>query len=308
MKFKITMLLSLLFMMIVGCAAPNPEIVAVEVEREYAEQAKLAQPVAGVVDMDDSAVAPLEPADGVLPRMIIYNADIDLVVKDTAVTQETITQIVGEWGGYISNAGSYAYDSGAKNINLTLRIPAENFNAAMTALREMALDVSRENINSQDVTQEYVDLESRLSALEVKVKRLETLMEEAEDTEAVLEVYEHLSATQMEIEQTKGQMRYFERSAAMATIQVQLIPDEVSQPVTIAGWRPQGTLKHAVEALIEALQFLVDALIWIIILIVPVILFIAFVIFIFIKILGVVFKRRKRKVAETMSKPGQTTS
>jgi len=179
----------------------------------------------------------------------------------------------------------------------------------MTALRDMALEVSRENISSQDVTQEYVDLESRLDALEVKADRLEILMEQAEDTEAVLEVYEHLSATQMEIEQTKGRMRYLERSSAMATIEVQLTPDELSRPVEIAGWRPTGTLKRAVEALIEALQFLIDALIWLIILVTPVLLFIGFVLFIFVKALGLIFKRRKHKHTPDAAQPtGKTSS
>ncbi|HNT76315.1 MAG TPA: DUF4349 domain-containing protein [Anaerolineae bacterium] len=251
------------------------------------------------------APAAQEPSPSVgetVTRMIIYNGEIALVVEDTVASQEKITTLASEWGGYISNASSYAYEGGLTRITLTVRVPAEKFNDAMAALRAMALEISRENIGSQDVTQEYVDLESRLKALEAKAARLEELMEQAEDTEAVLAVYEQLSATQQEIEQTKGRMQYLERMAAMATITVTLTPDEMSRPIEIAGWRPAGTLKRAFEALINTFQFLVDALIWIVIWVAPVFAFIGLVLFGLIKALGLIFKRRKPK-APVASEP-----
>ena len=188
-------------------------------------------------------------------------------------------------------------------INLTLRVPADRFHEVMAALRKMAMEVTQESIGSQDVTQEYVDLESRLRALEAKALRLEELMEAAEDTEAVLAVYQELSRTQQEIEQTKGRMQYLERSAAMATIDVYLTPDELSQPVEIAGWRPVGVMKEAFEALINVFQFLVNALIWVVILIVPVAIFLSLVFFVFTRVLRVVFKRRRRKTEAAATPP-----
>ena len=226
--------------------------------------------------------------------MIIYTGEISLVVKDTIKAQEDITQMVEAMEGYVSNSSSYAYGGGLMRINLTLRLPADRFNEVMADLRAMAMEVTQENIGSQDVTQEYVDLESRLRALEAKADRLEELMKEAEDTEAVLAVYQELSQTEQEIEQTKGRMQYLERSAAMATITVSLTPDELSQPVEIAGWRPAGIAKQAIEALVSVFQWLLGALIWIVILIVPVVLFLGLVFYVLTRLLGVVFKRRRR--------------
>ena len=134
-------------------------------------------------------------------------------------------------------------------------------------------------------------------------------MEEAEDTESVLAVYRELSQTQIEIEQTKGRMRYLEDASSMATIQVSLTPDELSQPVEIAKWRPQGTLKRAVEALVETFQFLVDALIWIVLVVLPVLAVIGAVIYGFIRLLRLIFGRRPRRSkaskAEAMVPPAQ---
>ncbi|TFG72617.1 MAG: DUF4349 domain-containing protein [Anaerolineales bacterium] len=239
-----------------------------------------------------------------LPRMILYNGNLALVVKDTNQTQEDIVALIEGMEGYVVNVSSYAYGGGLMNISLTVRVPAAAFNAAMASIRNMALEISSENVGSQDVTQEYVDLESRLHALEVKATRLEELMEAAEDTEAVLAVYQELSQTQQDIEQTKGRMQYLERSAAMATIDIQLTPDELSKPVEIAGWRPAGTIKRAIEALIKTFQFLIDLLMWLVLYVVPILLFTGVVLFIVLKFLGLIFggKRRKKEGTQPVKK------
>jgi hypothetical protein len=285
-----------------GCGAESQQAEAPEAPSEdYA-----APSVAG------GAGEPQAPADGTseadLPRMIIYTADLDLVVKDTVATQERITERIAALDGYVSHSQSYTSGEGLVRIDLTLRVPAEAFNTAMAELRAMALEVRREGIDTQDVTQEYVDLESRLGALEAKADRLEVLMEQAEDTEAVLAVYEELSETQQEIEQTKGRMRYLERRAALATITVQLTPDELSQPVEVAGWRPRGTVKRAIEALINTFQFLFNALIWFVLLVLPVVGFVGLLLFGFIRLLGLIFRGRKRERAPASEAESQTTA
>jgi len=246
-----------------------------------------------MADAESRGAMPSEPEPGapsanaaladVVDRMIIYTGELSLVVSDTDVAQSEVIALAEDAGGYVSGANSYVYNQGLRRINLTLRVPAEAFNDMMAALRDLALEVTQDSVGSEDVTQEYVDLESRLKALEVKAERLEELMDEAEDTEAVLAVYEELSETQIRIEETKGRMQYLERRSAMATITVTLTPDELSRPIEIVGWRPQGTVKRAIEVLVETFQFLM------------VLAFIAFVIFILIRILRAIFGRGRRR-------------
>ncbi len=293
MKYKLIVICLTLILVVTGCGMRAEPTAA----PQYAEAPRdeMAEPgswdASGSVAYDADAVN-LQAAEPV--KMIIYNAELSLVVKDSGVAQEEITAMIEGLEGYVSNSSSYTYSGGLRRITLTLRLPAEKFNEAMTALREMAMEVTQETIGTQDVTQEYVDLESRLRALEAKAARLEELMDQAEDTEAVLAVYEQLHQTQLEIEQTKGRMQYLERSAAMATITVSLTPDELSQPIEVAGWRPAGIVKSAFEALIKVIQFLIGALIWIIILVIPVSLFIGGVLFLFGRGLRLIFGRRKR--------------
>jgi hypothetical protein len=313
MRSKIVAILLLVLLLGAACGsrgmAPMPgdtfaedKMVVEEVEFERAASAP--EPM---MDSDSGESASVGVGDDELPRMIIYNGDLDIIVKDTTVAQEDIVDLVEGMDGYIVNVSSYAYGGGLMNVHLTVRVPAEAFNAAMTAIRNIAMEINSESVGSQDVTQEYVDLESRLRALEVKATRLEELMDEAEDTEAVLAVYQELALTQQQIEETKGRMRYLERSSAMATIEVQLTPDAVSQPVEVAGWRPQGTMKRAIEALIRTFQWIVDVFLWVILYIAPVLLVVAIVVFIAFKLLGLVLGgRRKKKKAEQSGDEGDT--
>ncbi|MGB7116143.1 MAG: hypothetical protein WBD56_08355, partial [Anaerolineales bacterium] len=65
---------------------------------------------------------------------------------------------------------------------------------------------------------------------------------------------------------------YYEQSAAMSAISVEILADEAVQPLTIGGWQPVGVAKSAIQALINATKFIANALIWIIIFLVPVLL------------------------------------
>jgi hypothetical protein len=301
MKYKVFGICLILMLIVTGCAMPTPEVTTMSQEEMAREPGSWGASGSLAYDAATGDLQTAEPT-----KMIIYNADLSLVVKDSGVAQEEITAMIEGLEGYVSNSSSYTYSGGLRRITLTLRVPATNFNQAMSTLRAMAMEVTQESIGTEDVTQEYVDLESRLRALEAKADRLEELMEQAEDTEAVLAVYEQLSQTQLEIEQTKGRMQYLERAAALATITVTLTPDELSQPIEIAGWRPGGIAKSAFQALIEVFQWLFGALIWVVILIVPVLLFLGGLLYLLIKALGLLFGRRKRAPKTPPAPPGAT--
>ena len=236
-----------------------------------------------------------------MERLIIRNANLDIVVRDTETTVDEVTALAEELGGYVIESTVSEYQEG-KQAYLRLRIPAEDLDRALDRIRDLSMEVRRENVSGQDVTDEYVDLQSRLRHLEATEERLLDFMDEAEDTEAALEVYDRLQSIQAEIEQTRGRMQYLEESAAMATITLNVTPSELAQPIEIGGWRPQGTLRDAFESLIRVFQFLVDALIVLVVLIVPVLAILA------IPVVGLVLlarwflRRRRRRKAQREGK------
>jgi hypothetical protein len=226
---------------------------------------------ARAVDVNESSASNqgFEPA--LTERLIIRNASLDLVVQDTEAAVEQINKLASELGGFIVSSQLTTFDEGVRG-SLTLRVPAESLDSALSQMRALAKEVRRQTTSGQDVTEEYTDLQSRLRHLEATEARLLTFLDKAEDTEATLAVYGELQRVQSEIERVKGRLQYLEQSSALSTITVELTPDAMARPISVAGWRPGGTLRDAVEALIRTLQFLVNALIWMVVFVLPVLL------------------------------------
>lgn len=236
-------------------------------------------------DFDDAAFAEIEEeamaeettADGTaanqvpLPqeRLIIRTANLSLVVTDTEEALDRIAQMAEENGGWVVNSNVYQYNENAKTGNITIRVPSEGFNSAMEALKAMAVEVRSESTSGQDVTEEYVDLSSRLENLEATAARVRNFLDEAKTVEEALAVNSELSRLESEIEVIKGRMQYLSQSASFSTITVDLTPDELSQPIEVGGWQPEGTAREAVEALVDALQSVATFLIWVGIYVLP---------------------------------------
>lgn len=283
---------------VVGCAAPRPEIVEVmkkvPVEREVlVERAVMPYPAPG---------APLASADlgmeSVEERMIIWTGDVSLIVKDAEESLGKVEALAKDLGGYVVNSSSW-YQDDQLRARLTIRVPAGEFDAAMARLKELAIRVENRNISTQDVTEEYTDLNARLGNLEAtETELLELLTEVRERTskaEDVLAVYREITNIRSQIEQLKGRMQYLEKMTAMATINVELIPDELAKPIVVAGWRPTGTAANALRTLVRTLQRIVDAALWLIIYVLPTLAVIAIPFF----ILWAIWRRwrKKRKAA-----------
>jgi hypothetical protein len=230
-------------------------------------------------------------------RKIIYNVSLDLIVKDTAVTFEEVRRLTEERGGFVADSNTWKEESQLRGT-VTVRIPVDRLEEALEAFRALAVDVESERMDSQDVTEEYVDLEARLTNLQRTEAELLELLETRSDTgktSDILEVHRELTQIRAQIEQIQGRMKYLDNLAAMATVHIQLTPDALVQPVVVAGWRPQGTARGAVRALVRALQFFADALIVFFILILPILLLVAIPIALLIWAIRAIWKRVKRR-------------
>jgi hypothetical protein len=132
-----------------------------------------------------------------------------------------------------------------------------------------------------------------LKNLEAAEAQLIEIMDSANRTEDVLNVFDQLTRVRGEIEVIKGQIQYFEESARLSAISVELIPNEVVQPLTIGGWEPVGVIKNALQSLIGALQGLVNVLIWFALFILPILIVVGVPLYFIIR--GLRNWRRRRK-------------
>jgi hypothetical protein len=282
-------------------AAPAPAAESVAVER--AEPAMTAEAGNTADDVVSEAITKAQA-----PRLIIYTGDMSLVVMDTRAAMQSITQVAAEQGGYVSNSNLYQY-SQAPRGSVTIRVPADKYQDTLAKLRGLAMRVESENTNSQDVTEEFTDLQARKTNLEFTEAALQQLLEERQKvgkTSDILEVYRELTDIRGQIEQIEGRMRYLANQSALSTITVDLIPDVLSQPVTVAGWEPRGVAKEAVQALITALQGLSNLVIWLVIFVLPLLIIFLIPVAIAFGVIRWVWKRTRRKQppAQKPEKPG----
>lgn len=247
-----------------------------------------------------------EPAQA--KRLVIKNARLTIVVNDPAKSLEVISKMADELGGFVvtANLNHTQLSSGTEvpHGSITIRIPAEKLNEALDRIEaESDQPPQDKTIESQDVTREYTDLQSRLRNLEDAEEQLRKIMDNAFNTEDVLSVYNQLVQVREQIEVIKGQIQYYDEASALSAISVELVANAAMQPLKIGGWQPVGVMKDAVQALLNALKFVVNAFIWIVIFVIPILLVI-YLIFV-LPLRAVIRFIRKRRPKQKTTAPAQ---
>ncbi len=259
-------------------------------------------PEAGAVaDMAQSNSVSGAPA-ATTERIVIQNADLAIVVSDVEGRMKNIQAMAQQMGGFVVTSNlyqSYASDNvQVPEAQITIRVPVENLEVALEQIKKDVVEVQNENRSGQDVTAEYVDLQSRLKNLEAAEKQLEEIMENATETEDVVNVFNQLVYYREQIELVKGQMKYYEEAAALSAISVRILAEETVQPVVIGKWEPKGVALEAIQDLINFLKGFVEFLIRFVIFILPVLILIAipfYLIFIGIRAFFRMMRRNKPK-------------
>jgi len=197
-----------------GTSVPAPEITV----GTPPPQITLEIPPGGVTGESSSTVNSATP---VLDRMIIRSGNIDIVVEDVQAAIEDITNLADSMQGFVVTSTTWR-SGNALFGSISIRVPAESFNNVLRTIRETAIEVNSENTSASDVTEQYIDLQAKLSNLEATEKQLLVILEKATTVEDILKVQSQLSATRSEIERTKGSIQYIERTAAMSFLQIDL--------------------------------------------------------------------------------------
>jgi hypothetical protein len=311
-KYTLIILLSLILSLILGaCGTPKSEQYAMDEyysgvmpETDGAREAPTQNK-----DIVDSAVISSSVPGQQPDRIVIKTADMSLIVIAPDASMARIKQMAEGLGGYVvsSNLNQTVLTNGnnVPHATISVRIPAEKLDEAITKIRAESDQLPLvENVNSQDVTGEYVDLDSRLKNLQNTEEQLNSFLEDTTKTEDTLAVYNELTRVREQIELIQGQMKYYKDSAAMSLINVDLTANEAIQPpIKIGGWELKGTLKDAVQGLIDFLQGLIKFLITLIVEVLPIllILLVIFVLPVYLIIRAIIKRNQRRKVQNTPS-------
>jgi outer membrane lipopolysaccharide assembly protein LptE/RlpB len=206
-------------------------------------------------------------------RKIIYHADMSLVVDDTEQSVKEIVRLAESAGGYVASMNGYRQDD-SMLYDITIRVPAEQFEPGLASLRKMAVRVERESLGTDDVTDQYYDLEARLRTLEATEKELTQLLEETRerggDVDDIMKIYDHLTQIRSDIESLQGQLNRLEKLIAFSTISIHLEPYILSKPIESQGWRPAEIIHSSFVSLVNVLTGLATFLIQFVIVVLPV--------------------------------------
>ena len=232
-------------------------------------------------------------------QMIIRTVDITMLVDDVDRASQDIVTLVANYKGYVSS--SQLWHEGERTYaNITLRVPAESLDALLAELRSKAVRVDSESISTQDVSQEYVDLDSRLRNLEATEQELlqvlDNIYEKSYKAEDVLSVYRELTTIRGEIEQIKGRQQYLENLTALATVQVSLQPVATPPSVVEEGkFNPMVIINTALRNLVNILQGTYEVIIVLLLNVLPVLIILAIPVVIVILIVRAIKRGRARK-------------
>ena len=182
----------------------------------------------GAAPPDSGAVFQLASATGDDPqtapaRVMIYNATLDLVVKDAAPAPAAVTALTEEYRGYVQSRSA---------AQIVVRVPSARFDAYLAALAGLGT-VCNEQVQAMDVTEEFVDLLARLRSAEAVQGRLRALLERADSVEAALKVEQELKRVDQLVEQLKGQLQVLKNRVAFSTITIQVSETKRPAPVQV---------------------------------------------------------------------------
>ena len=163
-------------------------------------------------------------------RMIIHNAAISANVKELSVAQEKITQKVKKYNGYIVESTVYQESESNSYGKMVVRVPEEHFETFLVEAESEVTKVLEHNVTGEDVTEQYVDLESRLKSKRAVEARLLVFMEKAEKTEDLLKISDDLAKVQEEIEIIVGKMKFLENQTSLSTIEMTLYENKIVVP------------------------------------------------------------------------------
>lgn len=176
----------------------------------------------------ENSGAAVEKADQMV-RKVIYHANLRIEVKDYQQTVDNIQSQITEAGGYIVEASTYQNpQDDLTSGHITARVPQEQFRPFLDFVEKGSSKVLENNISGQDVTEEYIDLQSRLESKQAVEKRLMAFMEETNKTEDLLKISEDLAGVQEEIETITGRINYLENKTDLATVNIDIQENDLT--------------------------------------------------------------------------------
>ncbi len=219
-------------------------------------------------DAENGAQPAPEPEERA--EKIVRNATVSITTPRFETDLQLIQDSVRSLNGRIAASTTEQRSAASRRAYLTVQIPAENLDAYLESIGGISGRVTRKEISSENITEQYYDTRARLDNAIVKRDRLKELLNKAEDVSDLLEIENNLSETQATIDYLTGRIRSFDTRVAYSTVTITLTEETPAQSVTEKDnsffSRLRNGLRYSFESIWAFLQniflFLLIALPW----------------------------------------------
>jgi len=204
----------------------------------------------------DEATASKRPPP--LARKIIYDARIDLVVESLSGTEQAILRLINEHNGFLAESDQASVTALQRRGTWRVRVPVDHFSAFVSAISRLG-EVRQNHVGSQDVTEEFFDLEARIRNKREEEKRLlKHLADSTGKLKDILDVEKELSRVRGEAEQMEGRLRFLANRTELSTITIEAMEWKDYKPPVAATFPTVlgRTFFRSYESLVEFGKFL----------------------------------------------------
>jgi hypothetical protein len=197
--------------------------------------------------------------------LIVRTGDLTIQVSDLAAALAAGDAAITRAGGYVSGS-TQAGGGGGDNAVVTYRIPSAAWDATLATLRGLATKILSEDVKTDEVSGQVVDLTSRIANLRATEAALQAIMARATKISDVLDVQAQLTTTRGEIEQLVGDQAHLRDQAAYGSLTVTYRLPAVSVPTAAPspakGWDPGDDVARASGKLVRIGQTTTSIGIW----------------------------------------------
>ncbi len=167
---------------------------------------------AGTNDYKSAEAAEVKKNDSARKRIITYNLDVETEEFDNLMGN--LESRVAFYGGYFesvntNNLNSYSGSRYGRNANITIRVPAEKADEFVSFIGENS-NVTSKSMSSEDITLQYVDLQSQKKSYEAEMESLLELLKKAEKIEDIITIQERITTVRYKLESMESQLRTYD--------------------------------------------------------------------------------------------------
>lgn len=193
-------------------------------------------------------------------RKIVKTAELGVEAESVRESAAEAQRIVSRFDGSVLSS-ELRGDDESVSADLVLSVPSQEFEAALDELRGLGKEVTTDTVRGEDVTEEFVDLESRERNLLAAEESLLRLYDRAESVEDTLTVQRELTGVRGQIEQVQGRLQYLENRTSTSQISLSIQPVPAPPPPKPPAWSPAKAATEAWGASLAVLQAAATAVI-----------------------------------------------